>query len=48
MKRFKIKEVPIIFTDRTTGKSKMSKNIIIEAVIMVPLLKIKKIFKLVN
>jgi dolichol-phosphate mannosyltransferase len=31
-KGFQIKEVPIIFTDRTKGQSKMSKNIIREAV----------------
>jgi dolichol-phosphate mannosyltransferase len=31
-KGFKIKEVPIIFTDRTKGQSKMSKKIIKEAV----------------
>ncbi|MFM7701331.1 MAG: polyprenol monophosphomannose synthase, partial [Bacteroidota bacterium] len=29
---FKIKEVPIIFTDRTLGSSKISKGIIKEAV----------------
>lgn len=32
-KGFSIKEVPIIFTDRVLGESKMSKNIIREAVI---------------
>lgn len=34
-KGFKIKEVPIIFEDREVGKSKMSKNIFLEAVLMV-------------
>ena len=34
-KGFKIKEVPIIFEDREVGKSKMSKNIFWEAVLMV-------------
>ena len=28
---FKLKEVPIIFTDRTEGTSKISKNIVAEA-----------------
>jgi len=34
-KGFRIKEIPIIFYDRTAGESKMSKKIIREAVIMV-------------
>lgn len=34
-KGFKIKEVPIVFTDRVNGVSKMSKKIIIEAIWMV-------------
>lgn len=34
-KNFKIKEVPIVFTDRRVGQSKMSKRIIREAVYMV-------------
>ena len=34
-KGFKIKEVPIIFEDREVGKSKMSKHIFWEAVLMV-------------
>ena len=34
-KGFKIKEVPIVFEDREVGKSKMSKNIFLEAVLMV-------------
>ena len=42
---FSIKEVPIIFTDRTVGDSKMSLSIMLEAVLIVPYLKIKKIFK---
>jgi len=41
-----IKEIPIIFNDRACGTSKMSKKVIFEAIYMVPLLKIKKIFKL--
>ena len=43
---FKIIEVPIIFYDRTVGESKMSKKIIFEAIIRVPLLRLKKIFKI--
>jgi dolichol-phosphate mannosyltransferase len=42
---FKIVEVPIIFTDRTLGKSKMSKHIFKEAILGVISLKIKSIFK---
>ena len=44
VKNFEIKEIPIVFTDRTIGKSKMSKKIIFEAIFIVPLLRIKKIF----
>jgi len=40
---FTIKEVPIIFNDRTEGSSKMSKKVIFEAIYMIPLLKIRKI-----
>lgn len=43
-KGFTIKEVPIIFTDRTKGQSKMSNSIIKEAVFGVISLRIKKIF----
>ena len=42
---FKIKEIPIIFTDRAHGDSKMSKYVIFEAIYMVPYLFFKKIFK---
>ena len=41
---FSIKEVPIIFNDRTEGSSKMSKRVILEAIYMVPLLRIRKLF----
>lgn len=41
---FKITEVPIIFTDRTKGSSKMSKGIFREAVFGVIWMKIKSIF----
>ena len=48
IKGYKIEEIPIIFSDRSIGKSKMSKKIIFEAVYMVPLLKIKRIFRIIN
>ena len=41
---FKITEVPIIFTDRTKGESKMSNAIIKEAILGVIMLRIRKIF----
>jgi dolichol-phosphate mannosyltransferase len=42
-KKFNIVEVPIIFTDRTKGESKMSNSIIIEAVFGVISLRLKKL-----
>ncbi len=42
---FKIKEVSIIFTDRSEGDSKMSKGIFREAVLGVISLRLKSIFK---
>jgi len=45
VKRFNIKEIPIIFSDRTIGQSKMSKTIVYEAIFMVWRLRIWKIFK---
>ncbi len=42
---FKIDEVPIIFTDRTKGESKISKGIIQEAVIGVISMKFKSYFR---
>lgn len=44
VKKFKIEEVPIIFTDRTLGESKMSGAIIREAVFGVIMLRIRKMF----
>ena len=44
-KGFKAKEVPVIFTDRTKGKSKMSSGIISEAIFGVLSLKIKSLFR---
>jgi dolichol-phosphate mannosyltransferase len=45
-KKFKIKEIPIIFMDRVQGKSKMSKKIIREAIFMVWVLRLKSILKI--
>ena len=42
---FKIKEVPIVFTDRKRGESKMSVNIIKEAIFGVISMKINSFFK---
>jgi dolichol-phosphate mannosyltransferase len=43
-KGFSIKEIPIVFIDRTAGESKMSKKIMREAIWMVWLLRLKSIF----
>ncbi len=43
--KFKMTEVPIIFTDRTKGESKMSANIFKEAIFGVIQLKINSLFK---
>jgi len=45
LKSFKIKEVPVIFTDRKKGESKLSSGIISEAVFGVISMKLKSIFK---
>ncbi len=42
-KNFRIKEIPIVFTDRIEGTSKMSKKIVHEAVTMVWKLRIRSI-----
>ena len=44
-KSFSIKEIPIIFTDRTVGESKMNRSIVFEAIILVPKLFIKRFLK---
>jgi dolichol-phosphate mannosyltransferase len=44
LKKFKIVEVPVIFTDRTKGKSKMSGGIISEAIFGVINMKLKSLF----
>ena len=46
VKGFKIQEIPIVFTDRTVGESKMNRSIVIEAIWMVPKLLVRKIFKI--
>jgi dolichol-phosphate mannosyltransferase len=43
--KFKLKEVPIVFTDRTLGQSKMSTKIFQEAVFGVIMMKIWSFFK---
>ena len=42
-KGFHVKEIPIVFTERTEGESKMSKNIVWEAVWMVWFLQFRKL-----
>ena len=36
---FRVKEVPIVFTDRRVGQSKMSRRIVLEAIWMIPILR---------
>tara|TARA_R110000868_G_scaffold360484_1_gene622498 strand:+ start:5566 stop:6288 length:723 start_codon:yes stop_codon:yes gene_type:complete len=45
IKKFNIVEIPVIFTDRTRGESKLSSGIISEAIFGVISMKIKSIFK---
>ena len=45
VKSYKIKEIPIIFSDRTIGQSKMSKTIVYEAIFMVWRLRVWKLFR---
>ncbi len=47
-KGFRIKEIPIIFVDRTKGKSKMSRKIVREAVFMVWKLRCLSILRLLK
>jgi len=44
LQKFKIVEIPVIFTDRTKGKSKMSGSIISEAIFGVINMKLKSVF----
>ena len=46
LQNFKIKEVPIIFVDRTIGESKMNRSVMLEAAIMIPRLRLGKFFGL--
>ena len=46
LQNFKIKEVPIIFVDRTIGESKMNRSVMLEAAIMIPRLRLWKFFGL--
>ncbi len=41
---FSLKEIPIIFVDRTVGKSKMTKKIICEAAWVVLKMRLQNIF----
>ncbi|OEY73342.1 polyprenol monophosphomannose synthase [Salegentibacter salarius] len=43
--KYRLEEVPVIFTDRTRGTSKMSSSIISEAIFGVIIMKIKSLFK---
>ena len=45
IKKFKIVEIPVIFTDRTKGESKLSSGIISEAIFGVISMKLKSLFK---
>ena len=45
LRKFKIEEVSIIFTDREKGKSKMSSSIIWEAVFGVISMRLRSLFK---
>ncbi|GAA4944887.1 polyprenol monophosphomannose synthase [Algibacter agarivorans] len=45
LKKFKIVEVPVIFTDRTRGESKLNTGIISEAIFGVISMKFKSLFK---
>jgi len=47
-RKFKIKEIPVIFTDRARGESKLSSGIISEAIFGVISMKCKSIFKRKN
>lgn len=44
IRKFKILEVPIIFTDRSKGKSKMNSSIIKEAIFGVIMMKLRNLF----
>jgi dolichol-phosphate mannosyltransferase len=41
---FRVVEVPIVFTDREAGRSKMSRAIVLEAIARVPALRLRAVF----
>tara|TARA_Y100000590_G_scaffold366877_1_gene426513 strand:+ start:3384 stop:4100 length:717 start_codon:yes stop_codon:yes gene_type:complete len=45
LKGFRITEIPIIFVDRTVGESKMTYSIMLEAAVMIPRLRLWKLFR---
>lgn len=47
-KGFRLKEIPIVFTERKEGHSKMNKGIIFEALMVVWLLKVKSMLGLIK
>jgi dolichol-phosphate mannosyltransferase len=48
LSKFRIKEVPVIFTDRTNGESKMSSGIISEAIFGVITMRLKSLFNMLD
>ncbi|HEX5385394.1 MAG TPA: polyprenol monophosphomannose synthase [Gemmatimonadales bacterium] len=42
---FRLKEIPIVFTDRVEGQSKMNKKIVREAIWMVPWLRLRSLLR---
>jgi dolichol-phosphate mannosyltransferase len=42
---FQVEEVPIVFTERRVGASKMTKRIVLEAAWMVPQLRLSRVAK---
>jgi dolichol-phosphate mannosyltransferase len=40
---FRVKEIPIVFTDRRVGQSKMSRRIVLEAMWMIPTLRTQRV-----
>jgi dolichol-phosphate mannosyltransferase len=45
---FKVTEIPIVFVERTEGKSKMSRNIVWEAIFMVWKLKFLSLMRMLH
>jgi dolichol-phosphate mannosyltransferase len=40
---FRVREIPIVFTDRRVGQSKMSRRIVLEAIWMIPALRAQRV-----